>query len=249
MANDLPSRIQALTLSQKILVADVIGALEAAVSSNINSTSDICTPKFSEDFQNRLVLHHAINDEVLKKKTFEYAFRAACRFDGRSAELDENSVNPGADIVVDNVAFSLKTEASKNMSKKSLHISKLMEASWIRLCKDEEDIAQGVKSKVVPHLNQYERILMLRAFTIGGQTFEYFLIEIPLKTLLEIKKLSASDFSKRTKKGSSRAAVQINGEKVFSLGLDGSVEKITISSFGLKQCTIHGQWTVPDLRN
>ncbi len=245
MADNPYVRIQTLSQSQQNLVSDVIGAFEKRIATEINPHSDICTTKFSEDFQNRLVLYHAMNEEALSKKTFEYALRGACRFDKRIAHLDANPTNPGTDIDIDGEAFSLKTEAAKSISRKSLTISKLMEARWIRECQNGDDYLRGVCNNIVTHLQQYQRILMLRAFGPKDHLYEYHLIEIPLDILLHSANLSAPDFKPRTKNGSSGADVKINGQKAFSLILDGSVEKVTIRSLDLQFCKLHGKWIVP----
>ena len=138
-------RLVNLSESQQKILMEVITAFESKVESHITKQSDICTPKFSEDFQNRLVLYHAMNEEVLNKKTFEYAFVGACKFDGRQARLESNPVNPGTDAVVNGVAYSLKTEASRGINPSNITISKLMEARWIRECETGEDFLSGMK--------------------------------------------------------------------------------------------------------
>lgn len=239
------ARLESLSQSQQNLVSDIIGAFENDVIAEINPASDICTPKFAEDFQNRLVLYHAMNEDVLNKKTFEYALRGACRFHGSIANIDNNPTNPGTDIEINGVAFSLKTEAAKTISRNTLTISKLMEARWIRECHGGEDFLRGVQQHIVTHLQQYQRMLMLRAFVISDRVFEYVLVEIPIVVLLKIDHLTAADFSARTPNGSTRADIRISGHKAFSLSLDGSVEKVTIRSLDLRLCQVHARWRIP----
>ena len=244
MGNNPYIRIQTLSESQQNLVSDVIGAFEKKITAEIDPNSDICTTKFSEDFQNRLVLYHAMNAEALSKKTFEYALRGACRFDGRRADLDANPTHPGTDIEIDGVGFSLKTEAARSISRTTLTISKLMETRWIRECQNGADYLEGVRKHIITHLLKYQRILVLRAFAINEQLYEYHLVEIPVDILRLSAGLLASDFKSRTKNGSSSADVVMDGKKAFSLSLDGSVEKVTIRSLDLRLCTLHGKWTV-----
>lgn len=245
MSDDLSNRILRLSPRQKALVTDVVDAFESDVAADADPNSDICTPAFSEEFRNRLVLHHVMNEELLKKKTFEFAVRGACRFAGKDAVLDDNPVNPGTDITIDGVHFSLKTEAAKSINPNFLTISKLMEARWIRSCRTGQDFLDGVRSNIVPHLSRYARILMLRAFKIENQLCEYVLIEIPLEVLLMCGNLSPEDFSERTVNGSSSAEVILNGERAYTLSFDGSVEKITVRRLALSLCTFHGKWMVP----
>ena len=75
--------------------------------------------------RNRLVLHHVLSEELLKKIIFEYAFVKANIEAGKKAKKVNSPVNPGSDAVVDGVDFSLKTEASSNINQSSITISKL----------------------------------------------------------------------------------------------------------------------------
>jgi hypothetical protein len=245
MTENYHTRINSLSKSQQDLVSEIIHAFESSVTSKIDSTSNICTEKFAEDFQNRIVLYHAMNEELLNKKTFEYALRGACRFDGRSAELNSNSTNAGADITIDGRSFSLKTEASSAIKRSHLTISKIMEARWIRDCNNGAEFLRGLQHNFIAHLRQYQRILMLRGFVINPQLVEYMLVEIPLDILLQSQHLSPSDFKPQTVNGTTSAKIQVGGKQAFTLRLDGSVEKITISLLSLELCQIHGSWQVP----
>lgn len=236
--------LKALNPQEVDLVLELIKALALQAKSYIGPQSDLCDEKFSEHFVSRLKIYHALNDDVLKKKTFEYAFARSLSYSGKQATVTENSVLAGEDVSVNGVKFSLKTEASKTISKRSIVISKLMEARWIRECTDAESILESVQQHVVAHLRRYDRILVLRAFK-GDNVYRYRLVEIPLELLLKMETLSASSFSLRTANGSSRAAVYDGADQVFSLSLDGSVEKITIRGLDESRCFLHGEWEVP----
>ncbi len=244
-SRSIETRLYGLSAARRSLVLEMIDALSRDVRADINPSSDICTPDFALNFQDRLALYHAMNDEPLKKKTFEYAFAGASRAAGRTAIIDNNPVNPGTDVVVDGVSFSLKTEASQGIDRSAITISKLMEARWIRECHTGRDFVRGTRDRICGHLSQYQRIITLRAFSINepNRAIEYHMIEIPLSLLLKIRDLKAQDFSSRTANGSSRADVfDPQGHKLFSLRLDGSVEKITISNLNVSNCVRHGSW-------
>lgn len=255
---ELPDRPQIVALYDELppnrrdLLVEMAIALGCDVESEILAGSDICTEVFAGDFQNRLVLFHAMNDEPLKKKTFEYAFVRSMKTDGRDAVLENNPVNPGTDATVDGVSYSLKTEAAKGIKRENIMISKLMEARWIRGCSTPDEFASGIRNRVIPHLEQYERILTLRAFRGGSSNdrYEYHLVEIPLDLLLQVRNLSPADFKERTSNGSTSAdVVDSSGNRRFSLRLDGSVEKVTISNLAVSECTIHGTWKVQALNH
>ena len=236
-----------ITESRRALLAEMSLALSRDVTAEVQADSDICSPTFAQDFQDRLVLYHAMNAEVLTKKAFEYAFVHAMVAAGRKASLTENQVNAGTDAIVDGTAYSLKTEASAGIVRDRITISKLMEARWIRDCSTGADFATGLRERIVPHLRQYQRIVMLRAFRCGepATAYEYSLVEIPLDVLLAMDALEPTSFSPRTPNGSSRAEIVAPGGRLFSLRLDGSVEKVTIANLLVTACRQHASWKIP----
>jgi Type II site-specific deoxyribonuclease len=225
------------------VLIDLADALGRNITVNVNPKSDLATTSFAENFSGRLLAYHAFHEQKLTKKTFEFVFCAASHAAGRKASITTNSVNAGADVTVDGVAFSLKTEGAHSMTKSEITVSKLMEARWIRECRKPEDFAREVTTRVVEHLNEYERIITLRAFE-RPKYFEYDLIEIPLKVLRSVGRLKAVDFSQRTPNGGSSARVTYSGETAFTLRLDGSVEKITVSGLRTSLCVHHATWRV-----
>ncbi len=240
--------IRELNSVQKTLLLEMAKAMTRKIEEDINQSSDILVPEFATNFSNRLLIHHATHAEKFGKKAFEYAFASASTSVGKTANIVSRSNNPGADVVVDGVAFSLKTEASAGLKRDKITISKLMEARWIRDCKTPEDFANRVKNRVAVHSQQYQRILILRAYDVSQSEVKYDLIEIPRSLLLEIGNLTAHDFSNRTAGGGSRADVYVSGRKAFTLRLDGSVEKVAVSGLATDICFYHGSWMIPTLR-
>lgn len=233
-----------LSSPRRTLLRDLAEALARDVEVSIDPNSDILTAAFVESFSGRLLAYHAMNEERMTKKAFEYAFRAASRAAGREAELTGNPVNAGADATVDGVRFSLKTEAAQNISRSSITISKLMEARWIRECRTGEDFASATRRHVGDHLRNYQRMLTLRSFDVDGGRVEYHLVEVPLDALHIVRDLVPADFTERTRNGGSSARVKIGEATAFTLRLDGSVEKITLSGLRVARCRIHGSWVV-----
>ncbi|MBP0021536.1 MAG: helix-turn-helix domain-containing protein [Cyanobacteria bacterium SBLK] len=249
----LAETIKLLDPSKQKVLLEMAEAMNVEVEHSISSDSDLLVSEFATDFSNRLLIHHATHREKLNKKSFEYAFVAACQAAQKQAQIVDNPSNPGEDVIVESQKFSLKTQSSAKLTSSSpITISKLMEAAWLRDCKTVEHIEQGVKKHVVAHLKQYERILMLRSYNYQNSKIEYALIEIPHELLLKVSDLSVEDFSKRTPRGGSSAKVteiDINGNSkvAFTLRLDGSVEKIMIIDLALEFCLIHGSWIIPKL--
>lgn len=234
-----------LTSTQVDIVKEISDALRQKVESKVDKTSDICTSRFEESFQNRLVLYHALNEQPLTKKTFEYTFARSMKACGKHATVIDDPTNPGKDVVVDGVNFSLKTEAARNIRRSAITISKLMEARWIRNCRSGQDFLDHVHSRIVPHLQQYDRILTLRAFKQGDTLVHYYLVEIPKDLLLACSQLTADAFRARTPNGSTSADVLKSSTRLFRLSLDGSVEKVTVRNLNVSLCKTHGEWKVP----
>ncbi len=244
----LEQLIRELNPVQITLLLEMARAMRREIQEDINEQSDVLVPEFATNFSNRLLIHHATHAEKFSKKAFEYAFASASTSAGRTAQIISSATNPGKDVIVNGVAFSLKTEASAGLRRDKITISKLMEARWIRDCRSSEDFANGITNRVVVHLQKYQRILMLRAYDVSESELKYDLIEIPHSLLLQIGNLTANDFTTRTAGGGSRADVYISGRKAFTMRLDGSVEKVTISGLATDMCFYHGSWIIPTLR-
>lgn len=192
-----------------------------------------------------MIIHHATHDEVFKKKSFEYAFYGASRAAGRNATIVSDPTNPGRDVEVDGTSFSLKTEAARSMNPTKIKISKLMEDRWIRDCHTKADFARETSRRVTQHLQEYEHILVLRAFDRDTEV-QYDLVEIPRNLLLLVHKVAAKDFTRRRRtSGGSTAEIKVSGQRAFSLRLDGSVEKVTVDGLLIALCVFHASWTIP----
>lgn len=194
-----------------------------------------------EYFSTRLAAHHASSGVALKKENFEHILEQSFKRAGYAAKRTDSMVHRGADLEVDGRYFSLKTEAAKGLNPRSITISKLMEARWIRDLKGPEDAPLQVRERILSHLQEYERIFMLRSY--GDETrVRYDLREIPKEVLAAVEKLEGKDFSKITKVGGTSANVKVNDRKAFRLVLDGSVEKITITGLDVEFCPLHAWW-------
>lgn len=234
-----------LTATRLMLLNRMAFALQAQFDSSSNPDSDFATPLFSEYFASRLLIQHAVVEEKLNKKSFEYIFRDALRYAGKTAEITFSNVHPGADLLVDEARISLKTEASKNIRQEKITISKFMEARWIR-DQDAFGLAQLASDKLREHLASYDRIFMLRAFNLNRNQVRYELVEIPHALLSLASRIQADDIKPSLgRSGGGRITIWQNGREAFTLRLDGSVEKVTITNLLVDLCTIHGTWCIP----
>lgn len=234
-----------LTNTRLMLLNCMALALKAEFDSFIDQSSDLATPLFSEYFASRLLIHHAVVEEKLNKKSFEYVFRDSLRHDGKHAFIAVNDVYSGADLIVDGLRVSLKTEASKGIQNTKITISKFMEARWIR-DQDADGLAQLASNRLREHLAGYDRILMLRAFNLAGNKVKYDLIEIPHSLLSLALHLRPDNININPgRSGGGSATIWYNDCKAFTLRFDGSVEKVTITNLSIELCTNHATWIIP----
>ncbi len=110
----------------------------------------------------------------------------------------------------------------------------------------KDDFARFTIERVVRHLLQYNRVLMLRAFSVPIGV-RYDLIEVPIDLLLRMQQLTADQFREKTTGGGSGADVMSGDTRLFSVRYDGSVEKVTINNLLTEFCVSHGSWVIPSL--
>jgi type II restriction enzyme len=235
-----------LTPYQELLLRRIERAFRLRIDTWINEDSKLVTPEFESAFRTRLLFHHSVTDEVLNKKSFEYTFRDAMRVSGRTSEINYSSTARGYDVLVDKDRYSLKTEAQRNIQANSMHISKLMECAWLRYVEgSRETLIKRIEEFVLPHFEQYDRILMLRIFRGPENYYKYVLVEIPKQMLLAIKDLKADDFVAINQRHGTTARVKYQGVNAFTLRFDGSDEKVTLSSLRIDLCITHVTWKIP----
>jgi len=167
------------------------------------------------------------------------------RHGGKAAEITVSDVYSGADLVVDETRISLKTEASKNISKNKITISKFMEARWIR-DQDASSLARLASARFSEHMAGYERIIMLRAFALKDNKVQYDLVEIPHNLLALGSHLKAENIKLSSgRNGGGKAIIRQDGQDAFTLRFDGSVEKVTITNLLIDLCITHVSWVIP----
>ncbi len=172
-----------LSANQLSLVSSIAHALQIPVDTTISPHSDIVDETFSETISNLLTVHHALHEEPLSKKSFEYLFKQCLTKGGRPARLNPNPGDSTWDVEGAGFKWSLKTEAARGISANSIKVEKLMEARWVREATTPEKCAEAVRTLLPRHMDHYQRVLVLRAFkTQNG--YSYFLEEIPANLLL-----------------------------------------------------------------
>ncbi|MGW4222155.1 hypothetical protein ACWEG1_01730 [Streptomyces bauhiniae] len=243
----LVAQAQLLDSAQLEMLGEMAEALQQPCEVRVAPASDLVSNEFSDYFLNRLKIHHATSEEKFKKVAFEYAFIAAARYAGGSASKTRSQTFQGADATVNGARWSLKTEASTGISESNIVVSKFSEARWIRDCETPVDFARECLPRFLAHLDEYDRIATLRAFSVAPELVRYELVEIPKSLLMRAADLTEYDFKPRTKNGSSSALYKDSDGIAFRLVLDGSVEKVTLSRIPVQRCRVHASWTVPTI--
>jgi hypothetical protein len=206
--------------------------------------SDLITPCVLEMFGDALQIHHCFSTEALSKDRFEYALDRVLNKCGIPAVLADKC-NPGHDITIKGVPFSLKTQADRGINPDSLHISKFMElgkGKW----EVEEDLI-GLRDRFFNHMNSYDRILQLRRLTDRETLQVYELVEIPKKLLQQAASgtIRMMTSSRQVPKPGTCTVSDKAGNVLFELYFDGGTErKLQIRHLDKKCCTVHAVWKI-----
>ena len=198
-------------------------------------------PKMFADFGDALRLHHAFSAEPFTKDKFEFLLWKTLTASKVEAALAARG-NPGHDISIADERFSLKTQADKAVKPDRIWISKFMElgrGKW----ENERDLA-GLRDSFLRHLEQYDRILSLRALRKAPQ-WHYELVEIP-KAVLQLAasgQIVMQHDSRQTPKPGYCDARDNSGTLLFRLYFDGGTErKLQVKDLVKSACVVHGEW-------
>lgn len=237
-------KLKRLSPAQMAYVDNLLSGLTREVESFRAPTSTIVTARFLEEFGIELRGHHGLSERPMTKSQFEDAIDRVFRRCGARSELACQG-NPGHDITVENVRYSLKTQANRSIRADFVWISKFMElgkGDWT----DKDEQLRGLLKQFLRHMNSYERILVLRATCINRRSnkWKYELIEIP-KTLLQeaaTGKLEMMHASLQMPKPGYCTVNDAKGTK-FQLYFDGGTErKLQVKKLRKDQCIIHATW-------
>jgi len=242
MQKSLAERLAALRPNQVAFIDRIVAQLQAPATFVRNPTSDFITETVLNDLGDTLRIHHCFSAEPFSKDKFEYALETAC-IASQIPAFRANRGNPGHDLTINKVPFSLKTQADKSIRSDTIHISKFMElgkGSWT----DKPAQLNGLRDQFFHHMRSYDRIITLRK--LQDVELEYYeLVEIP-KTLL----LEAKDGEFEMKLGSTQMPKpgyctirSPSGQIKFELYFDGGTErKLQIKNLSKTLCIVHATW-------
>jgi hypothetical protein len=246
----LVERLPVLSESQFTAIETIIAQFGRPHIFSRNPNSDLISECVLREFGDTLRVHHCFSAEAFTKDKFEFAFEKVCSFCGIAAARSKRG-NPGHDITIKDVPFSLKTQADAGIKTDRIHISKFMELGKGEWSDDPKDLFT-LRESFFRHMRGYDRILTLRRLRADNMN-HYELVEIPKALLLEAKKgeLEMRMKSRQFPKPGYCTVTDKKGVLKFQLYFDGGTErKLQIKGINKALCIVHGQWkfeTIPDL--
>ncbi len=243
---ELKSILDSFTPAKIEFVARVVESLANPPNAEIQSSNTWLTTSANwiEYFSLALSVHHGATTEPLGLNSFETVFRNACAHMNWIVDPPGSKTQRFVDLSVQTGSspqkrLSLKSTAAKNLSKSTVHISKLTEAAWIQ----DERTAKGRRSRTLETFQMYQDavtdIVILRAFRqpeeIPGL---YQLIEIPSSIFDSIQHEPLESF----RNDAPVIECRVGDEVVALVSMDRSDAKITIKQIQLSACTIHAEW-------
>jgi Type II site-specific deoxyribonuclease len=138
---------------------------------------------------------------------------------------------PKADIIVDGIRLSLKTETGEGTKENSITITKL--------CTTEKGPweAESLIDHALAHLSRYDYILMLRAVW-DKPVIHYQLVDIPVSLLKRIDGIELEIVERRKGKQSLATDIYDQGKKAFRILFDAADGKCTVRSLALTECQV-----------
>lgn len=245
--DELKSTLDTFSPAKVAFVAGIMESLANPPSADIKARGTWLTrePEWIEYFGLALSVHHGATTEPLGLSSFEIVFRNACEHVRWSVDPPGSMTQRFVDLSVrpssgQRRRLSLKSTAAKNMSRRTLHISKLTEAAWIQ----DARTAKARREHTLKLFRQYQRavgqIIMLRAFREGNDEVpsQYQLVEIPVRIFNSIQNAPLSAFERDA------PVIECHvGEQVAAVvAIDRSDAKITVRRVQLSACIVHAEW-------
>ncbi len=203
------------------------------------------TPEWIEYFGLTLSVHHGTTVDALGLDGFETAFGNTCGSVEWKVERAESMTHRFSDIAVTDGTgkkrnLSLKSTAAQNLSKQSIHISKLTEAAWIQDVRSARDRQRRTLELFAEYSAAVDAIIILRAFRQGKQMpHRYQLVEIPTAIFESLQSAPVGQFDS----DGPRISCSFGGhERAAQVSLDRSDAKITVSGIRLDVCSVHAEW-------
>jgi hypothetical protein len=223
--------------SEKARLQEFLAAIRTPCRVELSNASPLMTPAFESEFRSKLLAHHCFIGSPLFQESFDSAFIAGCV----AAGFDVEPAPEGArfwDVTVNGSRFSLKSSKAQSLSPRFLHVSKLTEAAWIQDCRTATMREENTKALFTEYCYQVHSIIQLRYFAASAF---YELVQIPASMLQQVQDVPRSYFN------ADGPTIKIPIGKQppdFTLKLDRSDAKITLSNINKDLCHVLGTWQV-----
>ncbi len=178
-------RLDELSPTAILFVSRMVDSLSSPPLAHTNSKNTWLPPEWIEYFGLALSVHHGTTLEPLAQKGFETVFRNACESVRWAVEGPASETQRFLDLEIQRPGFpwqklSLKSTAARNLSRTSIHISKLTEAAWVQDMRAARDRRERTLALFHDYMSAVDSIMMLRAFREGHDIpTKYQLVEIP----------------------------------------------------------------------
>ncbi len=246
--DDLIAKLSALWPRQLERVRQLVDAFASDSTFEHALDSDFANDDFCQEFGDLLRMHHNSSSGPMSKDKVEFAMVEALKNSGHDAKKF-SSGNPGADILVDDSPWSLKSQADAKIRVEKIHISKYMElgrGSWVTA----DDVA-ALRQQMFDHMTGYDRIFSLRLLSqtptkVPGTAYVYELVEIPKSLLARAAEfpIEMKVTSTQNPQPASCYVRDADGELLFELYFDGGTErKLQVKHLSKTACKVHATWT------
>lgn len=244
---DLKDRIDHLSPTAIQFVARILDSLSSPPEASVDQKKTWLTenPDWIEYFGLALSVHHGTTTDPLRLTGFETVFRNACEFVKWKVEKPISETYRFVDLTIHrgrNPAqrLSLKSTAAKNLSKSTVHISKLTEAAWIQDVRSARTRREKTLKLFRAYTAAVDSIVMLRAFRERDRVPSlYQLIEIPTAIFQSLQDAPISAFAQD---GPTIDCSFGNCDVAARVSLDRSDAKVTVKQIRLSACTKHVEW-------
>lgn len=190
---------------------------------------------FAREFQATMLINHYFLGAPLSTTSFDAAFIRAARAAGYTVTPAPDGYRFW-DVEIEGRKISLKTTAAANLKVGTLHISKLCEAAWIQDMRGAAQREEATKALFAEYTGIVDSIIQLRLFKRKAL---YELVEMPVALLTQVADVPRSEFAP------DGPSIGIPVGKVpadFTLKLDRSDAKITLTNINKSVCNVMATW-------
>jgi len=244
---DLKDRIDRLSPTAIQFVARILDSLSSPPAASMDRKKTWLTidPNWVEYFGLALSVHHGMTTDPLRLTGFETVFRDACEFVKWNVEKPFSETHRFVDMTIRRgrnreQRLSLKSTAAQNLSKSTVHISKLTECAWLQDVRSAKKRREKTLKLFQEYTAAVDSIVMLRAFRERDKVpSRYQLLEISTAIFHSLQDAPISSFEK----DGPTIDCSFGDHKVAArVSLDRSDSKVTVKQIRLAACTTHVEW-------